>query len=42
VSGQFLVEPDPNLGAAPISALRDGRAEAVEHAARAFLRTEED
>jgi len=39
---QFLTEPDPNLGTTPIAALRDGRVEAVEHAARALLRIDED
>jgi len=39
---QFLIEPDPNIGTAPIAALRDGRVEAVAHAARAFLRIDED
>jgi len=39
---QFLIEPDPNLGATPIAALRDDRVEAVAHAARALLRTDEE
>jgi len=39
---QFLLEPDPNLGTAPIAALRDGRVAAVVHAARAYLRVDED
>jgi len=39
---QFLLEPDPNLGAAPIAALRDGQVAAVVHAARAYLRVDED
>lgn len=38
----FLLDPDPNLGAAPVAALRAGQVEAVEHATRAFLRTDED
>jgi len=39
---QFLIDPDPNLGTTPIAALRDGQVEAVEHAARALLRIDED
>jgi len=39
---QFLTEPDPNLGTLPIAALRAGQIAAVEHAARALLRIDED
>ncbi|MBL6082208.1 hypothetical protein JMJ56_29980 [Belnapia sp. T18] len=39
---QFLLEPDPNLATAPIEALRTGQVAAVKHAARAFLRLDEE
>jgi hypothetical protein len=38
---QFLVEQDPNLGRAPVQALREGRVEAVVQAARAYLGLDE-
>jgi hypothetical protein len=38
---QFLIDPDPNLGVAPIEALRAGRADAVVDAARAYLGLDE-
>jgi len=39
---QFLIDPDPNLGSAPLDFLREGRIEAVENAARAYLGVDED
>jgi hypothetical protein len=39
---QFLLEPDPNLAAVPIEALRTGQVTAVEHAARAYLGMDEE
>ena len=39
---QFLIDPDPNLGSAPLDVLREGRIEAVENAARAYLGVDED
>ncbi|MBN9560401.1 MAG: hypothetical protein J0H14_06660 [Alphaproteobacteria bacterium] len=38
---QFLLDPDPNLGRAPIDALKDGAIEAVVHAARAYVQLTE-
>lgn len=38
---QFLVDPDPNLGRAPVEALRHGEVEPVLAAARAHLRCDE-
>jgi len=39
---QFLVDPDPNLGLAPVEALRQGNVKPVLAAARAHLRCDED
>jgi len=39
---QFLVDPDPNVGRAPIEALREGDERSVVQAARAHLRLDEE
>lgn len=39
---QFLIENDANLGHPPIAFLREGKTDAVQHAARAYLGTGEE